>query len=126
MKTLFKKEQLEAFEQVIVRHFGQEVEVLKHNGSAVVVGYSLDVWAECKEKASMSCHSGRYDFTVACNYQEEKELHYKKNLKRQIKQLLISQFGVSPRIIAYNLAHHDKLDFNSDLYRKTGNVCLNI
>ena len=95
----------------------------KHNRYTVYYEYAHNCWTKCVERTTQP--SGRYDYTAACTLQERYERRYKKTIAQTIKAVANS-IGVQVKLTSHNTNHHDKFDFDSDLFRKTGNVTFNM
>ena len=94
----------------------------KHGQYLVYYSYELDCWDECKKQYTSK--PGKYDFFAAHNLQKKKETNAKKNIARSIKHIA-NELGIKIRLQSGNVCHHHKYDFDSALYRETGNVTLN-
>ena len=95
----------------------------KHGQYLCYYEYSADCWEKCKTEHTRP-GSKTYDFFGAHSQQKILESLTKKPIAQSIKHIA-AEFGIKIRLQSHNEHHHDKFDFNSDLFRKTGHVTLN-
>ena len=95
----------------------------KHGQYLCFYEYHADCWDQCK--AEYATKGTKYDFFAAHGKQAILERNIKKLIATAIKHIAHS-LDIAVRLRSGNDAHHDKLDFQSDLFRRTGHVTLNM
>ena len=94
----------------------------KHGQYLARYTYDADCWESCKTK--FATKGTKYDFFAAHALQKKIESATKKPIVAAIRSIA-HHLSVKVRLQGHNHYHHDKLDFGSDLFRRTGHVTLN-
>ena len=95
----------------------------KHSQYLCHYEYAADCWESLKAKAMNP--NGKYDYFNVHGEQKKIESNVKKPIVQAIKKIA-KELDIKIRLIGHNKYHHDKFDFNSDLYRRTGHVTSNM